>query len=82
MKPRLVDICHRCGHKHEDAKHILECKAPEAVEIWRQEINKLDLWLRSEATCPQLRLVLIEVLTAWKMGTHSTQRIESTYTGL
>ena len=79
---RIVDVCPRCGAKKEDTKHILECKAPEAVEIWILEIDKLDKWLKSEATCPQLRKAIIESLSKWKLGVHHTSHIDTNFTGL
>ena len=79
---RIVDICPRCGHKHEDTTHILECKASSVLDIWTMEIKSLEMWLCAEETCPQLRKGIIEGITVWKMGSNSLLQSESTYTGL
>ena len=81
-KKRLVDVCPRCGHKQENTQYILECKASSAVGIWLKEINKLKVWLKVPHTCPQLRQALTEGITSWKVGSHNTDRIEFTYTGI
>ena len=81
-KKRLVESCPRCGHEHEDTKHILNCKSQDVLILWKKELNKLNLWLVYVETCPQLRRAIIEGLTVWKMGPSHTKRENYTYTGV
>ena len=80
-KKRIVDVCPRCNFRGENTEHILECRADGALEIWEKELDKLDLWLIAEGTCPDLRYMLIGGIRRWKFGVRYVNREHYSYPG-
>ena len=65
---RLVAKCLRCDHLVEDNDHILRCQADRALEIWKLSVNKVQAWMDSNLTCPDLAKLVINILTNFKSG--------------
>ena len=59
---RLVAKCLRCDHLVEDNDHILRCQADEALEVWKLSVDKVQAWMDSNHTCPDLAKLVINIL--------------------
>jgi len=46
--------CPRCGNPQEDKHHILNCHAPEAMELWGKSLKAVERWLKEEGTDTRL----------------------------
>ena len=65
----------------EDTEHILRCPSSSSLTIWQQSMDKLDIWLVAEHTCPDLRKMLLTALQQWKKGQRIIRpmEVESTH---
>lgn len=63
------DRCPRCNAGREDTTHVLQCPQPEAVNLWQEEMEKLDTWLTDNKAHPDLQESIILNLQAWHDGT-------------
>ena len=60
------DACPRYGEPETKRKHILHCQqAP-----WPQEMDKLNQWLDTNYTDPNLQMMIIEGLNSWRNNTN------------
>ena len=66
---RISSACPRCNTAIEDNNHILLCKAVEAVKVWDESKSKLNDYLDYTNTCPDLALLIINIIDNWKRGT-------------
>jgi len=62
---RSTAQCPRCSQPVEDKEHIFTCKAESAQIQWNQSMEKLDQWMQSAKTHPQLRKDIMEGLQQW-----------------
>lgn len=58
--------CPRCPEPREDAQHVLSCPAPSTNLVWERSMTKLQLWMESATTMPELQVALITRLRQWK----------------
>ena len=65
---RLVANCPRCNHTVEDNSHILRCQVDGALEVWKLSVDKVQAWMDSNHTCPDLAKLVINILTNFKSG--------------
>ena len=65
-KQRVTSSCPRCNNPVEDNTHILECKAVGARAEWTLACKKVDDWLNTATTCPELTRLVIKALDNWK----------------
>ena len=66
---RISSACPRCNTAIEDNNHILRCKAVGAVKVWDESKSKLNDYLDYTNTCPDLALLIINIIDNWKRGT-------------
>ena len=57
--------CPRCKQHNEGTTHVLVCRAPEAVDIWNQQMKKLQKWLTRQRTHSYLQDRLMNMLRTW-----------------
>ncbi len=61
--------CPRCNTEKEDTSHVLRCPQPDAVQLWHDELRKLDDWMTENKAHPDLQQSIINNLQAWHDGT-------------
>ena len=66
------DECPLCRQR-ETADHVLRCKDERAKLTWKLSLQKLDTWMTSRHTNPDIRTAIISRLQAW----HDYQPIPS-----
>jgi hypothetical protein len=49
---RATDLCPHCLHEVVDATHVLQCQDPCALQVWKQSIANLEVWLKKQRTEP------------------------------
>jgi len=62
-KLRTSKQCPRCPHPIETAAHVW--MYPDTREHWEQAIDRLDEWLQTQHTCPELTKALLAGLRNW-----------------
>jgi hypothetical protein len=62
--PDEPEGCPRCGEA-EDRSHILRCPHHGAQSKWHMAISKLDDWMQSADTLPDLRSAIIQRMRQW-----------------
>ena len=50
----------------ETPTHVLQCKDARAHQVWKTTLSKLDTWLHSAYTDPDLHQAIIRHLTSWQ----------------
>ena len=63
---RVTASCPRCNHRKEDASHILSCRAASAVLEWEESTVRMQEWLDSHNSCPDLSKLIIRAMQGWK----------------
>jgi hypothetical protein len=58
--------CPRCQHPSEDAAHVQRCEGYSANEVFKKSISKLEEFLVSENTRPDLHDAIIQCITKWR----------------
>jgi hypothetical protein len=58
--------CPRCGQDNETTSHIIQCQQPEAVDLWRTEVQSLRTWMLSTMGHPELVSVITASLLEWQ----------------
>ena len=58
--------CPRCPEKRDTAQHILRCPATSTNLIWECSMTKLQLWMETTNTMPELQEAIITRLRQWK----------------
>ena len=64
----LTASCPRCNSPNEDNSHILKCLSDGAVNTWEESVMKLKEQLNKNQSCPDLDLLLSNILETWKTG--------------
>ncbi len=64
-KMQTHDECPRCTAT-ETTAHVLRCPAPRAIAQWDSSIAMLRSWLLETSTMPDLRIAILQRLSAWK----------------
>lgn len=67
-RQRETAMCPRCG-LYEDATHVLKCHGENADCVWETSLSSLQDWLESKGTDPDVSLLLIQLLQAWRDDT-------------
>ena len=62
--------CPRCPEPTEDPQHIISCPAPSARTCWSTALTKLEAWLTTSHTMPELTTAIIRSLKAWQTNPH------------
>jgi hypothetical protein len=57
-KERDTDACPRCNSPAEDARHVWTCPAATTIPIRSAGMERLDQWMTSSLTSPDIRLVI------------------------
>lgn len=65
MGLRPTDECPRCGEP-EDSKHVWQCQADVASQLWEEQMAHLRVWLGRQGTDPRVTTILITKLTTWR----------------
>jgi hypothetical protein len=73
--------CPRCAEVKETPLHVLECGAMSTKVIWSKSMTKLQTWMESTNTMPELQTALITRLRQWKGETNDNPTF-STHCGL
>jgi hypothetical protein len=60
------DECPRCQEPAERAIHVFLCQDERAEIVWQTALLKLDKWMLSQHTMPQLRTALLACLSHWR----------------
>ena len=60
--------CPRCNFPVEDSDHVLKCQAVGAVNKWTESVGKMQSWLDSNSSCPDLAKLVINALTSFKQN--------------
>ena len=76
-----VDACPRCGKQQEDAKHVWQCPAESARQIWEKKEKEIAGWMKRRKTHPEIAKVISSRLRCWRAGTRRAP-IRSRLTGL
>jgi hypothetical protein len=62
--------CPRCPAVQETPRHVLACPAPSTSVIWSKSLTKLQSWMESTHTMPELQTAVITRLRQWKGETN------------
>jgi ribonuclease HI len=62
--------CPRCQAPTERASHVLTCRDPRADAVWKMALTKLERWMTSQRTMPQLQTAILNGLSQWRDPTH------------
>ncbi len=62
-----MDLCPWCDEQ-ETVAYVLECKDPKAVLKFQELVKKLDQWIKTAVTAPDIWEVLTKALLCWKKG--------------
>jgi hypothetical protein len=73
--------CPRCAEVKETPLHVLDCGAMSTKVIWSKSMTKLQTWMESTNTMPELQTALITRLRQWKGETNDNPTF-STHCGL
>ena len=66
---RLVAKCPRRDHLVKDNEHVLRCQAKSALEVLNVSVVKLQVWMDTNSTCPEITKRVTNILTNFK-STH------------
>ena len=58
--------CPRCGDPMKDGDHMSMCQASIAVMTWNKSVNKVNVWLDENYSCPDLAKLILTVLRGFK----------------
>jgi hypothetical protein len=67
-RQRETAMCPRCG-LYEDATHVLKCHGENADCVWETSLSSLQDWLESKGNDPDVSLLLIQLMQAWRDDT-------------
>jgi hypothetical protein len=69
-KDKTSDKCPGCG-LHEDARHVWICPAEEALDVWKECMDRMTIWFPSVSTDRVLVRAILQGLQNWCLGGHS-----------
>jgi hypothetical protein len=65
------NLCPRC-RQLEDAPHVWVCKGCDSDTIWRQSLEKLEQWMNTVDTNPDIQHAILYYLQRWRDYMHET----------
>jgi hypothetical protein len=75
-KQRDNPNCPRCG-QFEDAPHVWTCQGCEANDVWKESLDKLNEWMSSIQTDPDIQDGIIAYLNGWRYDSMSEPLLPS-----
>jgi hypothetical protein len=64
-RQRESPACPRCG-AFEDATHVWKCHGLDTDQVWENSLDRLQDWMESQDTDPDLVTLLIDMLCSWR----------------
>ena len=65
---RATNLCPRFLHAVDCATHVWQCQDLCALQVWKQSLANLEVWLKQQRTEPGIIKVLCAKLLAWQSG--------------
>ena len=63
------DRCPLCGLEEETTVHMMKCTKEGATETFAEGMERLDLHMTEQQTCPQLQQAILDGINSWRDAT-------------
>ena len=61
--------CPRCLCDNETTNHVMKCPHPTAIDIWKEQIDQLEVWMTDQDAQPEMAKTILTSLQAWHDNT-------------
>ena len=80
-KARMNNECPRCGAVEETTLHVLRCRHKSARKQWRKEIKKIETWMHTKHTRPEIQSAISNTLRQFNKQGNFENYIDPTSQG-